>query len=95
MKVKIYQPSRSTTQSGKKASLWILSQIEDVNSRNIDPIMGWTSSNNTLAQINLEFQNSQDAAAYAKSQGWEYEIFEPKIAKLTEKSYVENFIGKK
>jgi hypothetical protein len=95
MKVKIYQPTKSATQSGQKSPLWILTQLEDVNSRNIDPIMGWTSSSNTLAQIKLEFKNSEDAVTYAKSQGWEYEIFEPKVAKLTEKSYVDNFIPKK
>ncbi|MFT6106501.1 MAG: hypothetical protein ACJA0S_001069 [Rickettsiales bacterium] len=94
MKVKIYQPTKSATQSGKKSPPWILSQIEDINSRDIDPIMGWTSSSNTLAQIRLEFQNSEDAAIYAKSQGWKYEIFEPKEAKITPKSYVENFISK-
>jgi hypothetical protein len=94
MKVKIYQPTKTATQSGKKSPLWILSQIEDVSSRNIDPIMGWTSSNNTLTQIELKFQNSDDAAQYAKSQGWEYEIFEPQTAHIVKKSYTDNFTAK-
>jgi hypothetical protein len=92
MQVKIYQPTKTATQSGKKSSQWLLVPIIEANHKSINNVMGWTSSNNTLSQIKLKFDNSQDAMKYAMKQGWDYEIILPKTALVTTKSYSNNFI---
>lgn len=91
MKVKIYQPSKTPTQSGQKQKPWTIEIVQDENDKSIDNIMGWTSSNSTLMQLKLQFQNSEDAVKYAVSQGWKYEVIKPKEAAIQKKSYAENF----
>jgi hypothetical protein len=91
MKAKIYQPTRTATQSGKKNSGWLLELVTEENPASIDNIMGWTSSDNTLTQLKLHFQNQEDAVAYAKNQDWNYQIIQPVAAKIVKKSYSDNF----
>ncbi|MES2677157.1 MAG: NADH dehydrogenase ubiquinone Fe-S protein 4 [Pseudomonadota bacterium] len=91
MQVKIYQPAKTSTQSGKKHQQWIITPIENENHRSIDNVMGWTSSDNTLTQLELKFQSADDAVKYAKTKGWSYQIIQPQIAKVIKKSYAENF----
>ncbi|MFT7086921.1 MAG: hypothetical protein ACJAZX_000344 [Rickettsiales bacterium] len=94
MKVRIYQPAETQTQSGKKKLSWLLTPIMDSNTSNIDPIMGWTSSSDTMVQIRLNFLTSGDAEEYAKSQGWEFETILPKQSQMLKKSYADNFLQK-
>ncbi len=91
MQVKIYQPAKTATQSGKKDQFWLLTPILEENTKSIDNLMGWTSSSNTLVQLKLKFQTADDAALYAKQQGWDYQIVKPQEAKITKKSYADNF----
>jgi len=91
MQVKIYQPAKTTTQSGKKTQPWLLVPIENENHRSIDNIMGWTSSDNTLTQVKLKFPSAEEAIKYATNQGWDYQITQPQNAKIIIKSYAENF----
>jgi hypothetical protein len=92
MQVKIYQPTKTATQSGTKVAPWILEPVFEANHKSVNNIMGWTSSDNSLAQIKLKFNSSQDAAQYAKGKGWSYQIIEPKEAKIIKKSYADNFL---
>ena len=41
------------------------------------PLMGWTGTDDTLAQARLEFRNLQGAIDFAEKQGWRYEVAEP------------------
>ncbi len=91
MQVKIYQPVKTSTQSGKKNHPWLLVPVVNENHRCIDNIMGWTSSDNTLTQLELKFQSAQEAAKYAQTKGWDYQIIQPQTAKIIKKSYAENF----
>ena len=91
MQIKIYQPTKTATQSGTKASPWILEPVFDENYKSVNNIMGWTSSNNTLAQLKLKFSSQQDAVQYAKEQGWSYTVIQPKEVKIIKKSYADNF----
>lgn len=91
LKVKIYKPAKNAMQSGLKNKYWLLQPIEEVNSKSIDKITGWTSSNNTTTQINLRFLNKEDAIKYAVSQGFEYKIQEPQYSTVKKKSYCDNF----
>ena len=91
MEVKIYQPSKVSTQSRKKSGAWLLELNLKDNYKSIDNLMGWTCSSNTLSQVKLKFVNLEDAVCYAKKQGWSYEVIIPQVAKIFGKSYADNF----
>jgi len=92
MKVRIYKPTKSAMQSGKKnTKKWLLVPIEENNARSLNPLMGWTSSDNTSTQLKIFFASKEEAAEYAKSEGFQYEIDEPEISPVKKKSYAENF----
>ena len=38
-----------------------------------NPLMGWSSSADPMAQVKLNFDSEEDAIAYAKRNGWKYE----------------------
>lgn len=92
MKYIIYQQTKSAMQSGKKNSKkWLLAAIEDFNSRSIDQLMGWVSSNNTSLQMRFEFLSKEDAIKYAQENNLNYKIIEPNKSSIKPKSYTENF----
>jgi hypothetical protein len=88
---RIYSPSKTAMQSGKaKTGLWIL-EFDRASARTIDPLMGYTSSADPLAQIRLKFATREDAVAYAGKHGIAYRLDEPKEAKRRTMSYSDNF----
>ncbi len=55
MPARIYRPTKSATQSGlARTKLWVL-QFEQETPREIEPLMGWTSSGDMRQQIRLTF----------------------------------------
>lgn len=94
MKVKIYKPTRTAMQSGvKNTKLWLLTPVEDHNSESINDVTGWTSSANTETQIKLKFPSQEEAIKYAEANNFEYEVIEPEVASIKQKSYASNFIN--
>ena len=72
MTAKIYKPSKTATQSGQaKTSRWIL-EYEAEKPREIEPLMGWTSSSDTRTQLELSFATKEEAVAYAQREGLAY-----------------------
>ena len=52
-------------QSGlMKTKDWILEYI--VHNEQINPLMGWQSSSNTLSEVKMNFNSKEDAIDYAK-----------------------------
>lgn len=93
MRARIYQPARNAMQSGMgKAKSWIL-EFAPASAREIDPLMGWTSSDDTQTQVRLSFETREAAEAYAQSKGLEVELREPKARKpvIRPRGYGENF----
>lgn len=91
MKARIYQPSKSATQSGRaKTGEWVLEYERD-SKRAPEPVMGWTSSADTLNQVRLEFPTREDAIAYAEKKGWEYTADQAQARIVTPRNYVDNF----
>jgi hypothetical protein len=91
MRVRIYQPARNTMQSGKgRTKYWVLQYLEPVK-READPLMGWTSSDNTQQQVNLRFDTKEEAVAYAQREGFAYVVEEPRPQRLQVKTYADNF----
>ncbi len=78
-------------QSGSgKTDKWIL-EYETNNPTN-NPLMGWESSNDTYAELKLEFPSKEVAINYAKKKKIDYEIIEPRKKKTVKKSYADNFL---
>ena len=90
-KAKIYKPSKTATQSGlAKYDKWILEFY--TNDKNVNPLMGWETSSDTMSEVKLEFDDKDNAIEYAKKNKINYEIIEPNKRKIIKKSYSDNFI---
>jgi hypothetical protein len=91
MLARIYQPSRNAMQSGKaRTAKWVL-EFEPERPREIEPLMGWTSSSDMRQQVSLEFDTQDEAVAYAERNGIPFRIFEPHKPAPKAKSYSDNF----
>ena len=93
MLAKIYQPARSAMQSGHaKTRSWVL-EFVPADGRWIDPLMGWTGSDDMDSQVRLSFATREEAVAYAERYGIAYELFEPKKRAhiLRQNGYGDNF----
>jgi hypothetical protein len=90
MRVKIYQPSKTAMQSGRgNTRQWVL-EFEP-GPRRPEPLMGWTSSADTRAQVRLRFDSKEDAIAHARNNGWMFTVLEPRPSKIRPKAYADNF----
>jgi NADH dehydrogenase len=61
--------------------------------REIDPLMGWTSSGDTQSQVRLQFETKEAALAYAREHGLDAVVTEPKKRKpnIRPGGYGDNF----
>jgi ETC complex I subunit conserved region len=91
MTARIYRPSRTATQSGPaRARLWVL-EFEPAAPRQIDPLMGWTSSGDMKSQVRLNFATKGEAITYAEKNGLSYRVEDPKPTLRKILSYSDNF----
>jgi hypothetical protein len=71
---RIYKPSRSVMTSGKaRTKGWRLT-FERRTAPFIEPLMGWTGGDDTLAQVELSFPTRESAVRYAERQGLRYTL---------------------
>jgi hypothetical protein len=71
MRARIYQPARNAMQSGQaKSGTWILEYAATAG-RDVDPLMGWTSSGDMNSQVKMSFESLEAAQKYAKAHGLE------------------------
>ncbi|MBE0454070.1 ETC complex I subunit [Roseovarius autotrophicus] len=69
MSARIYKPARNAMQSGTaKTKHWVL-EFVPATAREVDPLMGWTSSSDTQAQVRLRFSTKEAALEYARDNG--------------------------
>lgn len=91
MTVRIYKPAKTAMQSGEaRTKEWVL-EHEPGAPREIDPLMGWTSSQDMRAQVRLEFDTVEEAVAYATRNGFAYRVIEPTPRKPIRRAYADNF----
>ncbi|MEL7491102.1 MAG: ETC complex I subunit [Pseudomonadota bacterium] len=92
MFARIFQPSKTAMQSGKaKTANWVV-EFEAEAARRIDPLMGWTSSEDTRAgQVRLSFDSKDAAIAYAEERAIPYQVIEAREKKPVIKAYSDNF----
>ena len=90
-KAKIYIPTKTAMQSGRaKQKKWIL-EFESKDTQ-INHLMGWESSTDTLGEIVLKFPSKEKAVEYAEKNRISYKIIEPKKKEFVIKSYADNFL---
>ena len=91
MVARIYKPAQTAMQSGPaRTKEWVLEYEPEV-AREIDPLMGWTSSRDMKAQIRLSFDTKAEAVAYAERNGIPYRLAEPRPRQPVRKTYADNF----
>ncbi len=93
MRARLFMPARNAMQSGTaKTKNWVL-EFAPASAREVDPLMGWTSSDDTQSQIRMSFDSKDAALDYAKANGVEVTVQEPKTRKaiVRPNGYGENF----
>jgi hypothetical protein len=92
MVARIYKPAKTAMQSGTaKTRDWAL-DFEPETPREIEPLMGWTSSADTKQQLRLRFPTKEEAIAYCEREGIAYQVFDtPDPPPRRGLSYADNF----
>jgi hypothetical protein len=91
MTARIYRPARNAMQSGMaKAERWLL-EYEPEQARQIEPLMGWTSSGDMKSQLKLWFDTQEEAVAYATRNGIAYRVEQPHEPSRRTMAYSDNF----
>ena len=88
---RIYRPAKTAMQSGRgQTRRWLL-EYEPVSRRDPDPLMGWSSAQDTLNQVRLRFDTLDEAIKFATRHGLDYTLIEPQTRTPKNKSYADNF----
>ncbi len=93
MRARIYQPAKTAMQSGTaKAKGWVL-EFAQASAREVDPLMGWTSSDDMDSQVRLRFDTKEAAEDYARDRGIDFDVVDPhaRSANIRPGGYGENF----
>jgi len=91
MQADIFQPAKSTMQSGRaKSKKWHLKFLPS-KARKLDNMMGYAGTGDPERQLALTFDTVDEAIAYAESKGITYQVRQPKVRRLPIKSYSDNF----
>ncbi len=88
---RIYKPAKTAMQSGAaKTREWVL-DYEPAEPREVEPLMGWTSSGDMRAQVRLQFETRDEAIAYCERNGIPYQVSEAHERTRRGLSYADNF----
>ena len=89
--VRIYKPRKNAMQSGRgKTRQWIVEFEPGAQVRN-DSLMGWVGQGDTRNQVKMRFPTREEAIAFCKKKGLDYQVSEPKSRTTKLKSYSDNF----
>jgi hypothetical protein len=89
-RARIFRPAKTAMQSGARTSKWVLA-YEPATRRQPDPLMGWTSAEDTLNEVQLHFETMEEAVAFATKNGFDYTVIPPQRRTEKPKSYADNF----
>ena len=93
MQARIFRPAKSAMSSGTaKTRKWVL-EFAKASAREIDPLMGWTSSDDTQSQVRMTFDTKEEALEYAKDNGIDAVVTDPHSRRPNVRAggYGENF----
>ena len=95
MTARIYQPSKTAMQAGQANTKdWVI-DFEPEEARQVEPLMGWTSSGDMRQQLRLRFATKEEAIAYCERHAVAYQVSEAKPASRCGISYSDNFAFKR
>lgn len=90
-RVRIFCQPKNAMQSGRAGTdSWVL-EFEQASPQRLDPLMGWSGSDDTQAQVCLRFATREEAVAYAASHDLQAEIELPRTRAVRPKVYSDNF----
>ena len=90
-RARIYRRPKTAMQSGLAGTdVWVL-EFEPAEPCRADPLMGWSGSADTQAQVRLRFADRAEAIAYAEREGLAYDLELPKARGFRPKAYADNF----
>ena len=89
-RARIFKPAKNAMQSGTRERKWVLA-YESETRRQPDPLMGWTSADDTLNEVRLHFDTMEEAIAFAAKNGLDYSVIPPQHRTEKPKSYADNF----
>jgi hypothetical protein len=91
MTARIYRPAPNAMQSGRgKSKQWVLVFEQSV-AREVEPLMGYTTSGDTRQQVRLSFDTLEAAEAYAQRNGIPYSVQPAHESTVKRSSYPDNF----
>lgn len=93
MRARIFRPARTAMSSGTaRTRSWVLEYAPE-GGKDVDPLMGWTSSADTQSQVRLRFDTKQAALDYAEDKGIDVIVQDPQERKpnIRHGGYGENF----
>ena len=91
IQVRIYRQAKTAMQSGRaNIERWVV-EFEPESRREVEPLMGWTSSADTKGQVRLRFDSEAEAVAYARKHGFMYTLEKPRERRVRPKAYADNF----
>lgn len=92
MQAYIYQPSKTSMQSGtRNTKEWLLVFAHD-GSRKIESSMGWVSSKDTMQEVKIKFPNKESAIEFAQKNKLNFEVILPKQKRFLKRAYADNFL---
>lgn len=95
MSARIYKPAKTAMQSGfAKSKDWAV-DFDQEEPRQVEPLMGWTSSGDMRQQLRLRFDTKEEAVAYCERHGVAYQLSEEAPVKRRIASYADNFSFKR
>ena len=95
MTARIYRPAKTAMQSGQaKTKEWVI-DFEPEQARQVEPLMGWTSSGDMRQQLRLQFATKEEAIAYCERHAIAHQVSEAKPASRRTISYSDNFSFKR
>ena len=90
-RARIFRPAKTAMQSGRaQTRRWVL-EYEPASRREPDPLMGWSSAQDTLNQVRLRFDTLEEAKQFADKLGLDYSVEEAHERRFKPKSYADNF----
>ncbi|WP_043745018.1 ETC complex I subunit [Paramagnetospirillum magneticum] len=92
MQVRIYRPAKTAMQSGRNgnAKSWVL-EYEPTAPKQADNLMGWLGSTDTSSQVRVKFATMEEAVAFAKKKGLDYQVATENARLQKPKNYADNF----
>jgi NADH dehydrogenase len=71
----------------------VVLDIEPASPRRIEPLMGWTASDDPFAMVRLTFASRSAAIDYAERHGLDYEVIDPPARRVGRPLYNGREVG--